>query len=211
MLNQPEFANPILSKEEATETLRPYFSDFRKIEDDAWGEWLAYHKRHKLDNRARAAFIHCFLVELALEKFSKRKGTKAVRGGNTFWLYIGDHIKTRFKKLDRKKLYRNYPTRTQLKLALQGNIPGILPGTYLTLGYLLDELEQAIERHLVTLQMGKKVIYEIDIDAELAQTTAPVVPMPTPAAPPTTERRVRPRRIAVAKEAKARGNVAGGE
>jgi hypothetical protein len=134
MLNLPEFANPILSKEEAAGLLRPYFSEFRKIEDEAWQEWMDLPNRHKLDNRARANAVHCFIVHRALERFAKIKGTKPVRGGNTFWLYIGEHIKTRFKKLDRDKLYRNYPTAIQLKLALQGNIPGILPGTYLTLG-----------------------------------------------------------------------------
>jgi hypothetical protein len=211
MLNQPELASPILSKEEAVELLRPHFADFRNIEDGAWQKWMSLPERHKLDSRARANIVHCLIVNMALERFSKVKGTKPVRGGNTFWLYIGDHIKTRFKKLDRKKLYRNYPTRTQLKLALQGNIPGILPGTYLTLGYLLDDLEQTIEQHLVTLQVGKRVIYEIDIDAELGQAVTPVVPMPTPIAPATTERRVRPRRIAATREAKARGNAAGGE
>jgi hypothetical protein len=211
MLNQPELANPILSKEEAANLLRPHFADFRSIEDGAWQKWMSLTERHKLDNRARANIVHCFIVDMALEKFSKVKGTKAVRGGNTFWLYIGDHIKTRFKKLDRKKLYRNYPTLTQLKLALQGNIPGILPGTYLTLGYLLDDLEQNIEQHLVTLQIGKRVIYEIDIDAELGQTSVPVVRMPTPAPQPAAERRVRPRRSVAAKEAKARGNAAGRE
>jgi hypothetical protein len=208
MLNLPEFANPILSKEEAADFLRPHFSEFRKIEDEAWQEWMDLPNRHKLDNRARANNVHCFIVHRALERFSKVKGTKPVRGGNSFWLYIGDQIKTRFKKLDRKKLYRNYPTATQLKLALQGNLPGILPGTYLTLGYLLDALEQKIERHLVTLQLGKRIIYEIDIDAELGATGTPVVPMPAPMLPPPQERRVRPRRIAN-KQEKVKGNAAG--
>lgn len=215
MLNIPEFANPILSKEEATDFLRPHFPDFVKIEDGAWQEWMDLPNRHKLDNRARANNVHCFIVHRALDEFSKTAGTKAIRGGNTFWLHIGDHIKTRFKKLDRKKLYRNYPTATQLKLAFQGNIPGILPGTYLTLGYLLDDLEQKIERHLVTLQIGKRIVYEIDIDAELGAKATPVVAMPVvPVQPTAPVRRVRPRRgvkPATAKEQKAKGNAAGGE
>ena len=130
MLNLPEFANPVLSKEEAADLLRPFFSDFRHIIDEAWQEWMDITSRHKLDNRARAGAMHCLIVHRALEKFSTTKGMKTVRGGGTFWLYIGEHIKTRFKKLDAKLLYRNYPTETQLKLELQGNIPGILPGTY---------------------------------------------------------------------------------
>jgi hypothetical protein len=210
MLNLPEFANPVLSKEEAADLLRPFFSDFREIIDEAWQEWMELPKRHKLDNRARANAVHCFIVHQALEKFSKTKDTKAVRGGNTFWLYFGDHIKARFKKLDGKLLYRNIRTATQLTLELQGNIPGILPGTYLTLGYLLDDLQQSIARHLVTLQHRKRIIYQIDIDAELGATGTPVVPMPAPMLPPPQERRVRPRRIAN-KQEKAKGNVAGGK
>lgn len=210
MLNLPELANPVLSKEESADLLRPLFSDFRRIIDDAWQEWMELVTRHpRVDKRARAATIHCFIVHRALEKFSKTKGTKAVRGGGTLWLYISDQIKARFKKLDGKLLYRNYPTATQLKLELQGNIPGILPGTYLTLGYVLDDLEQSVARHLVTLQVRKRVIYEIDMDAELGATGTPVVPMPAPVLPSAPqERRVRPRRVAK-KEAQAKGNAVG--
>jgi hypothetical protein len=209
MLNLPELANPVLSKEEAADLLRPFFSGFRDIIDEAWQEWMELPNRHKLDNRARANAVHCFIVHRALEKYSKSKSAKAVRGGNTFWLYFGDHIKARFKKLDGKLLYRNYPTGNQLKLELQGNIPGILPGTYLTLGYVLDELEQSVARHLVTLQVRKRVIYEIDMDAELGATGTTVVPMPAPVLPSAPqERRVRPRRVAK-KEAQAKGNAVG--
>jgi hypothetical protein len=216
MLNLSEFANPILSKQEATELLHPHFAEIRQCMDEAWQEWLATPSRHKLDNRARAANVHCFIVHGALEKFLKKHGTKPVRTGNSFWLYIDDHIRARFKKLDHKRRYRNYPTAAQLQLAFQGNIPGILPGTYLTLGYQLDTLQQAIAAHVVTLQMGKKIIYEIDIDAELGATATPVVPMPTPkpVQPAATERRVRPRRgvkEATAKEQKAKGNAVGRE
>lgn len=214
MLNLPEFANEILSKEEASELLRPHFADIRQSMDEAWQEWLATPNRHKLDNRARAANMHCFIVHNALEKFLKKHGAKPVRTGNSFWLYIDEHIKARFKKLDDNKRYRNYPTATQLQLAFQGNIPGILPGTYLTLGYQLDKLEQSIAHHLVTLQIGKKVIYEIDIDAELGAAGTSVVPMPAPIQPAPPARRVRPRRgvkEAAAMEQKAKGNAVGGE
>lgn len=208
MLNLPELANPVLSKEEAANLLRPFFSDFRQIIDDAWQEWMEITNRHKLDNRARAGAVHCLIAHRALERFSRTKGAKAVRGGGTLWLYIGEHIKTRFKKLDEKLLYRNYPTATQLQLELQGNIPGILPGTYLTLGYVLDDLQQSVARHLVTLQVRKRVVYEIEMDAELGATGTTVVPMPVPVFPPTQERRVRPRRVAK-KEAQAKGNAVG--
>ncbi|MDT8068442.1 MAG: hypothetical protein ROO76_09790 [Terriglobia bacterium] len=215
MINHPHLANSILTEAEAKALLKPYFPTIKKCIDDAWDEWLALDKRHRFDKRARAAFLHSMITHNALAAFAKHEDAKTVPGNGTFWLYIGDHIKSRFKKLDRNRRYRNYPTNTQLKLEIQGNIPGVLPGTYLTLGYLLDPLEQKVAHHLVTLQIRKKILYAIDIDAELASATVPVVQIPAPVKTvteaQTEKRRVRPRgeRRETEVKAKSKGTFAG--
>lgn len=211
MLNLPELANPVASPDEAKSCLKPYYRTFKKCIDDGWQQLVEYPKRHTLDPRAQACFVNSAIVHNALAAFSGLEGVKPVKGGNTFFLYIGAEIKTRFKKLDRRGTYRNFPTdRQMMLLTQQRNIPGILPGTYLTLGWILDRLQQQIVRHLITLQVGKKVFYEIDIDEELAGMTPQVTPMrPAPAQDTTAKkRRVRPRQHPIEKP-KSKGTSAG--
>ncbi|MGB9119396.1 MAG: hypothetical protein WCE73_02145 [Candidatus Angelobacter sp.] len=205
-------ANPVVSLEEAKASLRPHYRTLKNCIDDGYQQLVEYPKRHTLDARAQACFANSAIVHNALAAFSSVDGVKPIKGGNTFFIVIGAEINARFKKLDGRKRYRNLMTTRQLQLQQQCHIPGILPGTYLTLGYVSDPLQQRIARHLVTLQVGKKVHYEIDIDEELAGTVPLVMTMPvTPAQDTSTKRRrVQPRQQPITKP-KFKGTSAGQE
>ena len=81
----------------------------------------------------------------------------------------------------------------RLSLYGQRPIPGFLPGNHFNAGYVLDELQQSIERLLLVYQQNKRVVWTIDIDSDTG-TAAEVVVMPTTAEHPKTGKRVRARR-----------------
>jgi hypothetical protein len=204
MLNLPELANPVLSCEESKQQLNPYFLKFIECINGAWKQWSDYSLRHTMDNRARASMVNAAIVYRAKAAFAGlAPEVKFTATGNSFFLYIGDHIKIRFKKFTADGRYSNLMTGRQIALLQQqSNIPGVLPGTYLTVGYQLDKLEQNIQSRMVTLQVKKTIKYFIDLDEEVASiskvTAMPPMPIPAPA-----KRRVKPR--------KAKGHAAGTE
>lgn len=188
MIKHAEFANPVLSEAEARSLLSPHFGPLVKCVRDAWAQWESYPHRHALDARARAAFMSAFFSHRARAVFPDFSDS-----GNTFFLYFGNEAKLRLKKLKSNGTYSNIMTGRQLRLLRQMNIPGILPGTYLTLGYQLDFSEQSIAHIGVTLQSGKQVVYRIDLDeASSASSATPVFPQ-TPVAPSASPR-VKPRK-----------------
>jgi hypothetical protein len=167
-------------------------------------------------NRARASFVNAAIVYRAKAAFAGLEpDVKFTATGNSFFLYIGDHIKIRFKKFTDDGRYSNLMTGRQIALLeQQNNIPGIVPGTYLTVGYQLDKLQQSIQCRMVTLQLKKGIEYFIDLDEEVASmnkvTAMPSVPPPM--APPA-KRRVKPRTNVnkITKNNKAKGHAAGTE
>ena len=212
MFKHPELANPVVTLEEAKSALTPYYEIAVRCIDDGYQQLVDDPKRHTLDARAQACVANSAIVHRAATAFSGLANVKPHKGGNTFFIFFGAEIKARFKKLDAKKRYKNLMTKRQMQLQTQCHIPGILPGTYLTLGYAPDKLQQKIERHLITLQIGKNVYYEIDIDEELAGTVPQVTTMPiTPTQGTSAKpRRVRPRQQPMEKP-KAKGTSAGQE
>jgi hypothetical protein len=204
MINVPHFANPVMSLVEAKAVLKPYYATVRQCIDDGWRQWMEYPLQHTMDSRARACFVNSAIVYNAKKALHAEDDVKIETGGNTTFFVIGAELKTRFKMLHGKKLtYSNYPTmRQMLLLTQQYNIPGILPGTYLTIGWTLDSLKQNITRHLITLQAGDSPYYTIDLDKELVSALPAIAAMP--AIQPSTEtakpRRVRPRQQPTGKE-----------
>jgi len=167
----------------------------------AWEEWEKLSSRHMLDARARAAFLNSVIIHRAKTAFTDDPYVTFTQAQGSFFLHFGTEIKVRFKKLKPNGTYSNIMTRQQLRLMYQKNIPGILPGTYLTVGYILDKLQQEIQQHKITLQNRKTVIYAIDLD-EAASSATPrtrVAPMPlTPAVP--VHRRAKARKEVAARK-----------
>lgn len=213
MLNVPGLANPVLSSDEAKRQLQPYFEKFIECINGAWKQWIEYPLRHTLDNRARASFIYAATVYRAKATFSGLEPfLKFTSTGNSFFLYVGDHVKLRFKKLCADGTYSNLMTRRQIALQLQQNIPGMLPGTYLTVGYKLDKLQQNIQERMVTLQVNNTIKYFIDLDEEVASgDSGKITPMSPAPSPSPARRRVKPRDNAKKNTGKAKGHAAGTE
>lgn len=155
----------MLTKPEAEKKLAPHVETLRKCICDGWAAWQThYASRHfVLDGRARAAIVYCEIIHLAKALFSDVLDVKIARKGSMYVLFIGNDIVLRFKKL-KNGVPRNVSTRQQRLFCMQLPIPGMLPGTYVTAGYELNNLEQAISKTLVVARLGDEKVWSLDLD-----------------------------------------------
>jgi hypothetical protein len=167
----------MLTKPQADSVLRPHYITLKKALDGGWHAWHQHYKdRHPiLDARARAAIVYCEITALAKQFFDGCPDVKIVRKGAMHLFYIGDDVLLRFKKLRNGKP-SNIKTRQQVLLQQQQSIPGILPGTLVSAGYQLDQLEQAIEKTLVVAQLDGRSIWSLDLNIGEADGRIAVMP-----------------------------------
>ena len=179
----------------AADRLKPYLHLFSKCIEHGWEQWETkyLHKNPVLDARARAAIVYCEIKEEAMRVFDQVDDVVLRTKNGSVLIYIGGDILVRFKKLRKSGRASNIMTSEQLSLYGQRPIPGFLPGNHFNAGYVLDELQQSIERLLLVYQQNKRVVWTIDIDSDTG-TAAEVVVMPTTPAQPKTGKRVRARR-----------------
>lgn len=154
----------MLTQIEADKQFSPHVEILRRCIHDAWEQWQTFYAgRHfVLDSRARAAIVYCEIIHLAKTLFAQAPGVKIARKGSMTILFIGDDIVLRFKKL-KNGVPRNIRTEQQNLFRMQLPIPGILPGTYVSAGYELDELEQAISKTLIVARLGDEQIWSLDL------------------------------------------------
>jgi hypothetical protein len=185
----------MLSKDDAERCLGPYLPTIKTCIDGGWAAWKQHYaaREHVLDARARASIVYCETLALAKAAFDGAEGVRFVKKRGLSLSYIGE-VALRFKKLKRNGTCSNVPTQQQRCLQMQIEIPGFLPSTYVNAGYVLDPLQQEIERVLVSCQLADKVIWSIRPGQDGRGTSGglvtrlPVAPALRPA------RRVRPRK-----------------
>jgi hypothetical protein len=185
MLTLPEFANPVLSEQETRNLFGPYAARLIAVKDKIWAQWLGCPQRTMLDARTRASFLSALFWHEVKGSFEGDPNIHVTHNGGSIFLYIGTEAKTRLKKLKTDGTYSNIMTRTQLNLIKQMNMP-FMPGTYLTIGYQLDPLEQRIASLRITLQSTKGVVYAIDLDEMAASSSSAPAVTPMPQVPPQT-------------------------
>jgi hypothetical protein len=195
MLNHPDFANPVLSEEEARNLFTPYAGKVTAVINKVWKEWESCPQRAMLDARTRASFLNALFWNEVKGIFGGDPNIRVTQNGNSVFLYIGTQAKTRFKKLKPNGTYSNIMTGTQLRLMKQIHMP-FMPGTYLTIGYQLDPLQQQIASRKITLQSSRGVIYAIDLDQIASAGATNVTPMPQ-VPPQTNAPRARARKDAL--------------
>lgn len=147
--------------------------------------------RHILSPRSRSAIFHDHIVYHAKDVFGAIPGIRAFLQSGIFTVCVSDRVDFRFKKLDRKLRASNVRTRQNTKYSLQLKLDGFEDLPRLTAGYTLDDLQLALSRMCVTLQVGRRVEYIVDLNADSGQQ---LIPFPAPAsAPKSTKSRVRPK------------------
>lgn len=182
----PEFPKHLLSKQQAEERLQPHLEI---LDESIQGGWDAYHehyshRHHVLDARARAAIVFRETVHIAKQRFALLAGVSYVEKRGSFFLYIGDDIVLRFKKINKKGLCSNIETRQQMLFELQMQLPGIEEGTLLHAGYQLDDLQVRIARKLVVCQYSRRVMWAFNLSSKPDSGNVTVMqPRPQPQGP----------------------------
>jgi hypothetical protein len=189
----------MLTKPQAENVLRPHCTVLKRVLDGGFKAWHEHYKhRHPiLDSRARAAIVYCEIVDLAKALFADCSDVKIVRKGAMYLFYIADDIVLRFKKLRNGKP-SNIRTKQQRIFQRQSSIPGFLPGTIVSAGYELDQLEQTIEKTLVVAQLNGKSVWSLDLN--VGEDEGKITVMPTVPKEPLQSSRVAARNVKRRKE-----------
>ena len=205
MTNPCRNTNPprrLLTLEEAEELINPFNERLAKCIQHGWDAWRSeyQHKHHILGPRARATIVFDEIVAYAEHEFTGVQGVKFVRKSNTFFLYIGDDITLRFKKIKRTGRCSNIETRQQMLFNAQVKLP-FMPGTLVHAGYALDELQRQIASKLVVCQFQNQVLWTIQLTGEAGATVEVMPAPPAPAQP-------KPRFVAKTQTEKKRSKAA---
>jgi hypothetical protein len=199
----------IISEEEARRLLKPYLDLMLLSVKEAWESWTKLGEREPafrkpLDTTARANIIWNHIKQNVKEKFKGITGVSICQKGRSFALRIENQAMTRFKKMDGKFRTSNVPTRRQMELQMQLQSANVaLPGmaddaTWLTCGYILDELQTKIEQIAVTCNIGSENKFIIPITADNV-----VTPIAKPAERTRRTAKVFPQRQPITKQAQA--------
>ncbi|MGC2637368.1 MAG: hypothetical protein WA294_09335 [Acidobacteriaceae bacterium] len=171
----------VLSLQEAEDRIHPYKELLNQCIRYGWTAYMTDYasKHHLLSARARAAIVFDEIRHRAEVVFGAMSDVRFVPHPNSFMLYIGDDIALRFKKLKNNNLCSNINTRQQLLFQAQMRLPGILAGTLVHAGYLLDELQQEIIRTMVVCQFENRVLWTIRLTDEAGEAIIITPPAPT--------------------------------
>ena len=178
----------------AVDQLNRYLPLFAECIEHGWGQWKTkYTQQHRiLDARARASVVYCEIKEEAMRIFDRVDGVVVKTRNGSVFIYIGDDILVRFKKLKPSGHASNIMTGSQRCLYGQQPIPGFLPGNHITAGYVLDDSQQSIQRMLLVYQEENRILWTIELERNTGM-AAEVVEMPKPQELPKSGKRVLPR------------------
>lgn len=164
----------IISAEEAQAILYPERA--KKLAaciHGGWNKWEELGRRAPdiqipLNASARALIVHNHITDLARKEFADDVSVQIGDNRGFLILTIEEKVVIRFKKYRNGNFKTsNIPTRQQLQFAYQLQLPGMPPeATKLVAGYLLDELQTAIETVAVTCSIGPDLQWILDISDE---------------------------------------------
>jgi hypothetical protein len=178
----------LLTKAEGEAIFAPYaghITDCLNTGWDAWTEVAASTPGRRLGKSARARIIWDHATSRAIDLFGPDPsiGKATIRG-----LPIFDFGRAllRIKKLDRDLQTRGVETRQQQIFANQEHVGDLQlslwrPVPMVVAGYVLDRLEQSIERRLLVLLQRREVVWAIDLPAYATGMPAAI---PSPTEPP---------------------------
>jgi hypothetical protein len=220
MAGQPgTTASGIISADAAFAALGRHIDDLAQIPFRAW-------ERYRADiapamaappKRLRSTAMQALMVAEMEAAFG---GEVRHRKGRSLLCTVPGLV-VQCKKLDARGQPQNYPTETAVRFAYQVPIPGIPPGTRLTLGYMLNTTGTAIAEVRLLAQNGKGVEWfreltvgqivisimapnTITIPARIPARTVTIKTPPSPTPPPTKKRTLQPKGAAEAKAKKER-------
>lgn len=178
----------LITKGEGEAVFAPYsghITDCLNTGWDAWSQVAGSTPGRRLGKSARARIVWDHATSRAVDVFGPDPsiGIATARG-----LPIFDFGRAllRFKKLDRDMQTRGIETRQQQIFANQEQVEHLQlslwrPVPMVIAGYILDRLEQSIERRLLVLLRRGQVVWTIDLPASASGMP---VAIPSPTEPP---------------------------
>lgn len=175
------------TKEEAEKIVTPIAEQFRQVFRKASEDWATYYEkvRHILSTRSRSNIFHDHIAWHAKAIFAKMPGIRVFTRRGIFTVCVEEAADFRFKKLDSKLRSNNVRTGQSTKYSMQFRLEGFDDLPRLTAGYTLDDLQLALAKMYVTLQIGRNVAYVVDLNGDSGQQLLefPKQPIASPAQP----------------------------
>jgi hypothetical protein len=178
----------LLSKAEAEALFAPHVVPITDCLNTAWDAWTEVSRStpgRRLGKSARARIVWDHATSRAVDVFGPDPsiGKMTIRGLPVFDF---GRAMLRFKKLDRTLQTRGIETRQQQIFANQEQVEHLQmslwrPVPMVIAGYILDRLEQSIERRLLVLLRRGQVVWAIDLPATASGMPAAI---PSPTEPP---------------------------
>ncbi len=191
--------SPSISSEEAEALLAPYAGTIAQCFEDAWRNWCSLRDDPRgfgvpLNKRTRAGIVNDHIWQAARTHFSNAKETYFSESKGMLILCIANRLTLRFKKFDKHLRSSNIATVQQEAVAMQLSFDGLSPLNLLTVGYVLDKLETAIEKVVVTLMKNKSIEWSFEISKSVP--TVVIMQHSVPLEAPARTRKVKLRKTA---------------
>lgn len=163
-----------MTKEQADDFLGPYKSDLRQCFDQAENQWAGVREREPefnsdLQDRSRSSILFDLLRAAAKRIFADRDNIVMVEKRALFLITMENLITIRFKKFNQQMRPSISHTYQQTSYIYNLAIEGIPPTTYVTAGYMLDNLKTAIGSIDIIHQRGKDIAWYINLNEPVAE------------------------------------------
>jgi hypothetical protein len=178
----------LLTKAEGEALFAPYAGYITDCLNTGWAAWTEVAGSapgRRLGKSARARIVWDHATSRAIDLFGPDPsiGKTTIRG---LPIFDFDRALLRIKKLDRGLQTRGIETRQQQIFANQEQVGPLQlslwrPVPMVVAGYILDRLEQSIERRLLVLLRRGVVVWAIDLPASASGVPAAI---PSPTEPP---------------------------
>jgi hypothetical protein len=154
---------------------------------EAWKDVRKDLGRYSIWARTRANMMFERLAVRLQEAFIDDPGVRFEFANETVKITFDDKIVARVKKADSRGLGHNVQTETNDLFCDQSDmLPGFEPLDKIEIVYVLNMYGTEIKRVMVQARDGEVLLWAYKIDDAALGTAAPVQPLPTPPAPPTT-------------------------
>ena len=189
--------NGVSSKAAALRVLRPHRALLPWCVRKGMARYTRFAARAAgvaLHPRTRAMLLNDHVVHFARQRFLGRQGVVVSTANSLFTLIFGSEIIMRFKLMSADLTTSNIPTRQQEQIAEQMVLDNMPPAaTYVTLGYVLDEIGMSAARIVLTCRMGSQLIWSHDLPIASAPGLSVPLRLPIAAPPPAQIRAKRQR------------------
>ena len=180
-----------LDRDEAVSVLDPHLDRITSVLTAGWRAWEEATKDHRrlsaiASRRTRASLVHDAMTDEAERIFADVEGVHASKQRGFLTLTFDDRVILRFKKFRNKRLRTSgimTNQRSQFEWQ-QIHIDGMAV-TNVVAGYLVDKLQQGLERVAITCFEGKHNQWVLDLTSPNGSVGA--VPLQLPLAPQPSE------------------------